>query len=147
MKPLIVGEANPYTPYPAYYALYPWPPHSAGGRLARMLRMNKEEYLRAFDRVNLFEAPPATWSAPEAREKAREVEWSTDAEVIFMLGARVAAAFGHRDLPVWGFRERANIITGRLVRFIYLPHPSGRCRVWNDKRAEAKLRRIVRKYL
>ena len=136
MRPLLVGEAN----------LFPWPPSSAGGRLMEMLGMEKEEYMISFDRVNLFEGVPARWSTPEARVRANAIQYNYGNEVVFLLGARVARAFGI-DRDPWSIVQRADSMDGSLVTFVLLPHPSGRCRAWNDKRSIARLRRLVDKYL
>lgn len=53
LRPILVGEANPYGGDPRY-ALYPLPENSAGGRLCRLiLKLEVRQYLRSFDRRNL----------------------------------------------------------------------------------------------
>lgn len=64
--PILVGEANPYSSHPDF-ALYPDPPYSAGGRLCRLLlQMDTDDYLLAFERVNLC---PSKWSMPDDRRR------------------------------------------------------------------------------
>ena len=86
MKPLLVGECNPYGPDPKY-ALYPYPRNSAGGRLCRVVfNLPTRVYLEAFDRVNLC---ATTWSQPAARKKAGEIIEAVDKNcVIVLCGAR-----------------------------------------------------------
>lgn len=89
MRPLLVGESNPYGSDPRF-ALYPLPERSAGGRLCRLvLGMRMAEYLRAYDRANLCDG---RWSAPTARSEAARLA-TTRAAPIVLLGARVASAF------------------------------------------------------
>lgn len=124
MKPLLVGECNPYGDDPRL-ALYPDPPTSAGGRLChRILKMGEREYLRAFDRVNLCSRE---WDMMAARLAARVVleEANAKSRVVVVLGANVAAAFGLRPFEPF----ESYYFNG--ARVLVLPHPSGRCRIWN----------------
>jgi hypothetical protein len=145
MRPLLVGEANPYSPNPRL-ALYPYPPHSAGACLRRLLGMTHHEYMAAFDRVNLFTHPPAKWSALSAREAALEVQRKRDNEVVILLGRRVAKAFDF-DLEWWSHQEFGRARDGKSVTLVLAPHPSGRCREWNNPRSCVRLRKIVGRYL
>lgn len=152
MKPLFVGEANPYADearrQTTHFALYPLPERSAGGRLAAMLRLKPLEYLRSTHRVNLFHMPPRRWDAAYARLAAANIlSTYPDASVVIMLGARVAAAFGHPKLAVWDYAEHKWVAGGRTVRLYRVPHPSGRCRAWSDPRSARLLRNIVRRYM
>lgn len=140
MKPWIVGESNPYRP-DRYFALYPVPAESAGGRLCRkVFGMREAEYLRSFERVNLLSAPK--WSVPAARKEACRLiagEISPYAPVV-LLGAKVFAAFapwmgvdGEQPWAPFAWRHR----------YLLLPHPSGLSRAWNEpgafRRAQVKL--------
>ena len=123
MKPLLVGESNPYGADPRY-ALYPLPKGSAGDRLCRLvLQMGLREYVKAFERVNLCAGP---WSTPGAREAARRIflarDYLKDGSQVVMLGAKVTNAFGFNFAPFVVYAER----------FVCLPHPSGLSRAWND---------------
>ena len=134
MKPLLVGEANPYSQDPED-ALFPWPPGSAGGRLCRLLGWGQGHYLRAFDRVNLYTIPPRTWSAPAARQVAGWILAEREGDVV-LLGARVVRAFLPDPIPLWT----------RCERFVALPHPSGRSREWHHREAVERLRALLDPY-
>lgn len=141
MKPLIVGEVNPYGSDPVF-ALYPLPKGASGDRLCRILGMSHAEYLRTFDRANLC---AGEWSLREARLKA---EWLIlDGRAAFLLlGRKVAYAFQLGKTPFfqchYGVEQVRN---GKWVRpaFLLLPHPSGRCRAWNKPGAVERARKIV----
>lgn len=137
----LVGEHNPYGSDPSM-ALYPLPENAAGDRLCRkVLGMTHYEYLQKFERRNLLQTRDGRWSAPLAREAAQKVLREANGAPLVLLGARVAAAFGLPSLP---FIVRRQLPSPILV----LPHPSGRCRVWNDarnfERARACLRELER---
>lgn len=133
-RPLLVGEANPYGADPEF-ALYPLPEQASGARLARILGMQKTEYLRTFDRVNLC---PRFWSAREARERALWIA-NEPRSVIVLLGSQVTRAFGEKYVPFTTSRRDE----GRTTRVI-LPHPSGRCRLWDEPDAIGRARAAVR---
>ncbi len=127
VKPLLVGEANPYGADPAF-ALNPLPEHASGGRLARILGLSRGDYLRIFDRRNLC---PTTWSVPVARREAEAIMRVLGRDVV-LLGSKVAQAFGLRYEP---FTTR-----GRLH---LLPHPSGLSRAWNDPESIPRARALL----
>lgn len=120
---LLVGESNPHSVNPRF-ALYPNPPGSAGWRLCRkILRMDPGIYLEEFDRVNLVNGE---WDRSAAKEAASKLTHS----LRVLLGRRVCEAHGIDYSPFWLF-----IDAGRGRLFLVLPHPSGRCRTWNEGRA------------
>lgn len=141
MKPLLVGELNPYGSDPDM-ALYPLPEHASGGRLQRILGLSRGEYLRRFDRVNLC---TGWWSMKAARERAHEIALERDGQVVILLGVRVAQAFGFHPEPFkrWG---RSMDSVGPGVVYI-LPHPSGRNPRWNGELAVEKARELLKAYL
>lgn len=154
MKPLLVGENNPYGPDP-HFALYPLPPQSAGGRLCRtILGLSRADYLTIFDRRNLLSQPK--WSIRNARASAdlirRMVEKRELGDHIILLGTKVAAAF---EIPYEPFKMfqtgRSSFWSSdpfkRNVHFLVLPHPSGRCRAWNDPAAIGRARDAVRAFV
>lgn len=144
----LVGEHNPHGADPRL-ALHPRPPNGAGGRLRRLLGMSEREYLRTFERRNLLSELP--WRAADARRAARRVLAETArGDRLVLLGAKVAAAFG--------VAFRTNIYLPRFVQLswppnfvgrtvLVLPHPSGRCRVYNDAEAVRLARAAVTELL
>lgn len=139
MKPLLVGEANPYGVDPRY-ALFPHPRNSAGYRLARMIMAmpSKQAYLDSFDRVNLC---PQKWSVPVARDRAREIQAERERTHIVLLGSKVATAFGFAYEP---FKvAQAGSRMEPLKTFVILPHPSGLCRLWHEPNAFERAREAL----
>jgi len=141
VKPLLVGESNPYQTTAAdadRYALYPQPPNASGGRLCRfVMGLNPHDYLRMFDRVDLCHP---RWSIRAARDKAAQLVAERDtASVIVLCGAKVAAAFGVPSQPFRIHHPRAN-----HPRLVVLPHPSGLCRTWHEPKAVEGARWILR---
>jgi hypothetical protein len=146
----LVGEHNPYGSDPRF-ALYPYPPNSAGGRLARVLGIDRRGYLGAFERRNLLDVE--RWSAPAARDAAARVRAEmADGDSAVLLGARVAAAFGFTFEPLRVHRRFADgrgdpDLEARLgqrgIAFLLVPHPSGRSRAWNDPALAPRVRAAV----
>lgn len=131
LKPLLVGEVNPYGADPAM-ALYPLPEDASGGRLARILGLSRGEYLRRFDRVNLC---TGAWSIRAAREASYRLRVEGPPKIL--LGQKVAAAFGFPAGPHFG----------KVGNFYFLPHPSGRNRIWNRPGAQEKARELLAEFL
>lgn len=140
MKPLLVGESNPYQTDAEdanRYAFYPEPGNSAGARLCYVVfGMSKYTYLRIFDRINLCHP---RWSIRAARSKAVElVSQRGSGDVIVLCGSKVAAAFGLQFAPFSVLR------TDGMPRLVMLPHPSGLCRIWHEPDAVPRARAILR---
>lgn len=158
MKPLLVGELNPYGPA-AEYALWPDPPGCAGHRLChKVLGMSEHAYMEAFDRTNLC---GRKWSMPLARLAAGAVNaHGQPRRVIIMLGRKVATAFGYGHhqpfttvAKVWNKDGYDLMLDDEVTadnpttRFLVLPHPSGLCRVWNEPGAFERARSLIVRYL
>ena len=137
MRPLLVGEDNPHSDNPRA-ALFPRPRGAAGHRLAEILGMSGAEYLRAFARTNLCDGP---WVRAAADLRAEQIQFVWPGPIV-LLGAKVARAFG---VPYAPFSTRRS--ADGSTRVLVLPHPSGRCRVWNDPAARTRARRAVRRLL
>lgn len=88
MKPLIVGELNPFDGDPRY-ALFPYALSSSGSRLCAILGLCERDYLRRFDRANLC---TGAWDAEAAREMARRI-LRQRRRVLILLGEKAATAF------------------------------------------------------
>ncbi len=143
MKPLLVGELNPYGADPRY-ALFPYPERSAGGRLChKILQTHRADYLRRFDRVNLC---TGSWSLKEARLRAytlwQERQQPGNDGKLILLGTKVAAAFAHHLTGDFG---RPFETVGAQV--LVLPHPSGLCRLWNEPGAYERARDAVAAFI
>lgn len=133
--PFIVGENNPYGADP-YFAMYPQPENSAGGRLCRLvLQLPEAQYLREFHRRNLLQQPK--WSVVDARAAAVKLAEEIGESKVILLGAKVCAGF-RLDF------EPFTIVRGKVA---ILPHPSGLCRMWSQLDAYDRGRDLVRKLL
>lgn len=137
---LLVGAA----PGPAfarpYRPLHPVPATGSGGRLAQVMGVSPETYLRLFDRTNLLTEPAGRWANREdrfpiavARNAARAMEPLLRDRRVVMLGRDVARAFGVD--PALPFHEWRGVYlehAGVVATIAVAPHPSGRCRWYND---------------
>jgi hypothetical protein len=138
MKPLLVGESNPYGGDPAF-ALYPSPPGCAGDRLCRLVMgLDPDDYLARFDRTNLC---ARAWDLLAARSRAAELLVDARARnvPVVLLGAKVASVCAAAFEPFRVLPE-----TGLCPVRVILPHPSGRCRVWSDPRSYELAREALR---
>jgi hypothetical protein len=131
---LLVGELNPYGSRPEL-ALYHLPRGASGDRLRTYLGLTDVAYHR-LEKVNLC---GGGWEPGWARLAALDVLRRAEHDVLVLLGARVRDAFGG---PVFFASARR-----RDCALVSLPHPSGRCRLWNDlanvERAVAAMRSLV----
>lgn len=84
MKPLIVGELNPYGSDPRY-ALYHLPRHASGNRLREIMGLTDVEYSRGLDKVNLC---VGRWSLTAARA-ACELLFKEQRPCFVLLGKKV----------------------------------------------------------
>lgn len=137
----LIGESNPYSDDPAD-ALLPYPDESAGYRLCvTILGMSRAAYLRAFERRNLVVGDG--WSVPVARLEAARLQLEVAAnDAVVLLGEKVARAWLGQHLAWSPFTTRER----NGVRYLTLPHPSGRSRLWNPSvtpGAFAKARHMV----
>lgn len=142
MKPLIVGESNPFGG-DEYFALYPEPDGCSGDRLCRMVMgLRRETYMEAFERANLVRGK---WSMRAARLNVLSLIGSTGAARAFdfvLLGRKVAEAFGipkHLQPPHIEHRD--------VLRFVCLPHPSGLNRMWSNPGLVPACREVLRAVL
>jgi hypothetical protein len=130
---LLVGTDNPYGDVPEF-ALYCYPPGSAGHRLRRILGLSEDQYL-ALHRTNLCSS--GAWSLPIARQRAAELlEASAPWRVIVLLGADVGRAFAY-DRPFFTHAARGE------TQLVSLPHQSGRNVLWNNAKHRLRAREIL----
>lgn len=135
MKPLLVGESNPYGADP-YFALYPEPRGASGDRLCRLIMgLRGGRYLEAFDRVNLC---VGKWSKPAAQKRVQELLDAEEWETFVLLGAKVTSAFLPGKPSPFTIHEHCS------GRFVVLPHPSGLCREWGKPGAIERARLVLR---
>ncbi len=155
-RPLLVGLHNPLSPKPEH-ALYPRPEGCTGYRLLRMLgpAFTERDYLRAFDRVDLLEHHEQVkgkgYTARLRRAHWRLLKHIIDGkyEAVVLLGADVwRAMVGVPKIkPPWLCWRTTSVTSngiGWRVRFLTLPHPSGRNRWYQDRVNEAAARRALR---
>ena len=157
MRPLLIGEDNPYSRDPAD-ALLPYPDKSAGWRLAtKIMGLPRAAYLPHFDPLNLC---ARRWSMREARESAerivaeRGVGLGPQTRSVVLLGTKVCAAFGVDFAPftMSNVSRRVSLkvrhpalgevdaIGAKIVCATILPHPSGRSRAWCEPGAVERTR-------
>ena len=138
MKPLLVGELNTKTKAP-YMALWP-PTTGTARRFCEILGITAEEYELMFDRINLCRGE---WNWQTARLVAEILLRMSSYTQIVLFGRKVARAFGLQNF------EAFSMIQEGETRMFLLPHPSGRCRVWNDgeniKRARKLMKQVIKK--
>ena len=126
---LLVGESNPHSSDPRY-ALWPRPVGATGDRLCKILCIDAAAYLRTYDRVNLC---TSRWNARDARD----ITSGLHHRVRILLGCKVAEAHGIKDWVPFQIYDLGS------CRALALPHPSGRCRYWNDPEASHRARAMA----
>lgn len=133
-RPVLVGMNNPISRHPSH-ALYPSPVNCTGWRVWQLLQgadpsISDEQYLLGFDRRNVLSA--RTWSAREARAAGAELMDEISGRTIVVLGVETCRALG---LPRSPWAEWAS---HGATRCVLLPHPSGRCREYNEPSMRAR---------
>jgi len=145
MKPLIVGQA----PGPSEDG---WPLMGrCGDRLAVLFGLSVAEYAIIFERVNLLPKFPGKKGKGDAFDRRNAAIAARNIKIGFrmssrpfsiLLGRNVAEAFGFEYRPLGVQRHH------ELGHLVFLPHPSGINRWWNEPenvwRAKKLLRRLVR---
>jgi len=131
MKPLIVGLVNEKSWKPLD-ALEPYTPNGAGERLWQMLYdvtgATKEEYLDRFDRANVFESKTRSW-----RDVSSLVRTMMEDREVVVLGRHAWMLLGLNKCA-WFDK------TGKCW---LIPHPSGRCRMYNTSSNRDRAGRIL----
>lgn len=120
MKPLIVGESPNPSVNTTHSVLDPRVPNGSGARLANIMGLTTDEFVHKFSRVNIC---IAKFDKSAARNNALVLKSSSLYEKFVLLGKNVAESFGFKYEPFTVKRSRAY--------FVILPHPSGKCRIWN----------------
>ena len=137
-NPVLIGEAPGRRTHPRA-PLFPSPKNSAGYRLYKLTGLeSRHEYLRTFDRANLFaewpgcwdkqKRPKDKWSVRDARIAAASMRFLLTGRTVIFVGRRVSTAFGFGDLD---FLEHAVDPVWKM-RVACVPHTSGRSHWYND---------------
>lgn len=113
----------------------------AGSRLAEYAGIDRGRFLR-HRRVNLLPNGDR-WSASVARQAAQETALEAPETVFVLCGRRVAQAFGISH----GWLSIVPLPGAPHVRAVVIPHPSGRCRVWNDGHFRRRARAVLSEFL
>lgn len=125
---LLLGEDNPQSSDPEH-SLYPSPPGCAGDRLRRLIAgLDHANYMGLW-RTNLCSPTLDSKSAIHRGWEllGADVPWTK----IVCLGVKVAKVMGWASRLVL-FESSRIELNERVFELLYLPHPSGRCFVWND---------------
>lgn len=126
MKTVLIGMNNPLSRNPDY-ALWPAPVNCTGWRIWKMLDerapVDPMDYTSGFERINL--CSKAHWDRAMARRRAEKLLPTLEGRTAIVLGAAVRDAFKLPPLLV-------EPVVSRGVTWRQLPHPSGRCRWYNN---------------
>lgn len=127
MKTILLGMNNPVSSRPEH-ALYPYPPNCTGWRIMKLLQtripeLTRRQYLTGFDRINLVNSK--TWDKESAKVAARQLPSLYRGRTILAFGGAVRDALELPEILIHPLRK-----DGCIWR--QLPHPSGRCRWYND---------------
>lgn len=142
---MLIGEApGPNTN--AKLPLYPMPNNSAAGRLLKYAGIEAVDYLGRLVRMNMCDDE---WSERRAvAGRTRATTWLLDSDNFFdgkplrvlLLGVRVARAWSCHG----PFGSTTMIYDAEVeVRVAWIPHPSGRCLLYNDRKNQLRARRAV----
>lgn len=108
---------------------------SAADRLLMISCMDRDEFLLKFVRRNLL--PYGKWSNVKAKLRGHRLRKRLRGRVI-VLGKQTWSALHLPAMPFF-----THIYTGK-AEFVLVPHPSGRCRSYNEIKNRARLRKILR---
>ncbi len=134
MRAAIVGMTNPHRPGDP---LSPTADRNAGYRLWKMSGMSLEAYQGAFERMNLLEE--RQWSPWRARAAGRRMRRRLAGRSVVVLGRGVWRALA---LPGASWFETVGVGTSA---FTLLPHPSGRCLLYNEAANREEAGRCLRR--
>ena len=126
LRVVLIGEINPLSAEPRY-ALYPFPAGCSGHRLAVMMgyvsRTELVAYCGTFHRMNFWPSEGVRKCVKPAAQARMLVSYLEGRRVV-VVGYRVAGWFGMKfDYCTW--------VEHRGATMAYIPHPSGRNRLWN----------------
>ncbi len=142
-RPLLIGQAPGPNTMPDL-PLFPVPSTSAGGRLRAMIGITRGEYLKSFDRVNVFREFPGRhmnndkFPMAEARIRAEAMLPFLAGRVVVLAGRQVADAFKIKgDFFTWQDVKARRVEHMKrcngLAKVAIIPHPSGRNKFYNTR--------------
>lgn len=111
---------------------------ASGRKMASLLGMTFDEYLRNTHRVNIFKnhqgrlAKGDKFPLDRAKKKTMRLQVPAGAAVVLLLGKNVAAAFGIRNAQFFDQRYMWPRNSSRIIEVRVVPHPSGVSRWWNE---------------
>ena len=124
-------------------ALYPHTATGAAARLARLMGMDSDKYVRVTRRMNINHDGDALLSPELAEVRFKGILSGTAPDKLIIVVGK-AAANRHPDVKGLNFGE---VIDYQGSRLVVIPHTSGRNRYWNDKGNEARIALILRQEL
>jgi len=117
----IVGIDNPHSSDPGTALSPSGNGASAGGRLFEMSGMSLKDYLAAFKRVNFIDCP-----------------FFSKGDVVVVLGKTVWGGLGLPSTTRWWTSSDR-----QGVKYILVPHPSGKSLAYNDSNNRAALQTLL----
>jgi hypothetical protein len=138
VKPVLIGMNNPYNGDPRY-ALYPSPDISAGGRLCTMflaaanragIHADSFDYISGFERMNLINTP--TWDPVSAKIASRTLKPTLMGREVIICGVSVLTMMDLQRHEWLCWHRRPPDLFENSFDYVLIPHPSGRCREYND---------------
>lgn len=135
-RPLLLGQA----PGPKTDPGEPLHPATSltGRRLASLFGLEDHQYLTAFDRANLLYEYPGKvgkedrFPMAEAKRSALTLAPLLAGRTVVLLGRNVCSAFRLDALPWFTWSELPLGSYRQPAVVACIPHPSGRCRIYND---------------
>lgn len=128
------------------FALYPYPPRSAAGRLLKLLGMTRREYLETFARANVIDGYPGKdFPKRQGRVSAPILARKLVPRPLILLGRNVADAFRFPvpDLMTWCSYTLGDLPGELPIRAAVVPHPSGRNAYYNVEANRAAVRDFI----
>lgn len=107
----------------------------AWGRLSKMLGVDLLRELRD-GRVVLTHLCWSGWNDDYARRQAALL--ASHRRTVVAMGRKVAKSFGLGEAPFFTSHKV------RSAKVLVVPNPSGRCRLWNDRRNAARFARFIK---
>jgi hypothetical protein len=141
VRGLLIGEApGPHTD--GAVPLFPHAPGCAASRLMTYADLKPSDWLGRLRRANLCEE---NWSRSEANAGVvKALEWLHDRANLFEGSPLRVLLLGRRVADAWRVGKQSFGFTKReRLRIAWIPHPSGRCLAYNDRKNQLKARRAV----